>query len=343
MSIGSWVAAGAVALFILAGMVACVSKRRTAEPHSAGQGAASQTIEAQRDLGKRLDALGGEALKASDLSAAKARYEESLRIFQKLAQQNPTSAQAQDDLSSSLGKLGVVALIAGDLPAAKARFAESVSIRQKLAQAIPTSHEAQGDLCFDLLLLGDVEMRAGDLPSARARFEQSLGIAQTLAQGNPTSEERDLRITLERNSVEALRGLGIHINTLGKVAMGEGDLSTAKATFEEGLSIFQKLAQAIPNSAERDLAISFERLGDVALLAGDLPTARARFGQSLDIGQKLAQENPSSDDAQRDLGVSLERLGEVAAAAPAAGRGSLPSEAPAPPRRAQRDPPLLFS
>lgn len=134
MSIGSWVAAGAVALFILAGMVACVSKRRTAEPHSAGQGAASQTIEAQRDLGKRLDALGGEALKASDLSAAKARYEESLRIFQKLAQQNPTSDDAQRDLSLSLFKLGSLAGLTGDLPAAKARLEECVSILKMLAE-----------------------------------------------------------------------------------------------------------------------------------------------------------------------------------------------------------------
>ncbi|MBK7537473.1 MAG: hypothetical protein IPI49_19300 [Myxococcales bacterium] len=73
-------------------------------------------------------------MQAGDLRTAKARFEQSLGIRQKLAQQNPTSDDAQRDLSLSLFKLGSLAGLTGDLPAAKARLEECVSILKMLAE-----------------------------------------------------------------------------------------------------------------------------------------------------------------------------------------------------------------
>ena len=74
------------------------------------------------------------AVQAGDLPSARARFEQSHGIVQKLAQKSPTSAEAQRDLSISLSKLGGVAVLTRDLPAAKARLEECVSILKKLAQ-----------------------------------------------------------------------------------------------------------------------------------------------------------------------------------------------------------------
>jgi len=86
-----------------------------------------------RDRAVVLDELGNVATKAGDLAGARARYDEGLVIWRKLAQADPTSAQAQRDVSISLSKLGDVAVQAGDLAGARTRYEESLGIRRKLA------------------------------------------------------------------------------------------------------------------------------------------------------------------------------------------------------------------
>src|SRR5262249_37239639 len=73
-----------------------------------------------RDRAVVLDERGNVAMKAGDLTGARAQYEEGLGIWRKLAQANPTSAQAERDVSVSLSKLGNVAVQAGDLAGARA-------------------------------------------------------------------------------------------------------------------------------------------------------------------------------------------------------------------------------
>lgn len=117
---------------------------------------------------------------------------------------------------------------------------------------------------------------------------------------------------------EALNGddrdIVVVLNELGDLALQAGDLAGAKAKFEDGLIIRQKLTRGNPNSlqARRDVSTSLERLGDVALQAGDLTGAKARFEESLTIACELATDSSNFAQAQRDVSIVLERLGDVA-------------------------------
>lgn len=104
-------------------------------------------------------------MKAGDLAGAKARLEEDLVIAERLAAQNPGSAEAQRDLSISLEKLGDVLVKAGDLAGAKARFEKSFELRERLADQNPGSAEAQRDVCVSLWKLAS-------LPGSRVSWRQ---------------------------------------------------------------------------------------------------------------------------------------------------------------------------
>ena len=93
---------------------------------------------------------------AGDLQGAKARFEASLLVSERLAEQNPGSAEAQRDLSVSMNKLGDVLVLAGDLQGAKARFEASLLVSERLAEQNPGSAEAQRDLWVSLWRLAQM-------------------------------------------------------------------------------------------------------------------------------------------------------------------------------------------
>jgi len=103
----------------------------------------------------------------------------------------------------------------------------------------------------------------------------------------------------------------------GGLLMIEGELPEARAEFESGLTIAEKLATYEPGNTERqrDLSVSYERLGDVEVAAGNLGAARERYEAGLAIREKLAAHEPGNTEWQRDLSVSYERLGDVERAA----------------------------
>ncbi len=217
----------------------------------------------QRDLSVSFNKLGGVAVAAGDLIAAKGYFTQSLGIRVKLAVADLTSAAEQRDLSISFIKLGEVAVAAGDLSGAKGYFTQSLGIAQKLADADPTSADKQRDLSISFNWLGNVAVAAGDLKAAKGYYEQHLGIAQKLADADPTSAQKQ-------------RDLSISYVKMGEVAEAAGDLSGAKGYYEQHLTIARKLADADPTSAQkqRDIAVSYSKLATVAEKANDAQASK---------------------------------------------------------------------
>ena len=90
--------------------------------------------------------MGDVLREGGDLAGAKACYEQSLGIAERLARDNPGSASAQRDLSISYNNLGDVLREGGDLAGAKARYEEGLRVRERLARDNPGSASAQRDL-----------------------------------------------------------------------------------------------------------------------------------------------------------------------------------------------------
>ncbi|MBL8668015.1 MAG: tetratricopeptide repeat protein, partial [Rhodospirillales bacterium] len=164
-------------------------RQQAGDLRAAGEAAraAKQAVRTDRERYVANFWVGDVLVKAGDLAGARAHLEKGLTIAERLAAQNPGSAEAQRDVSVSLNKLGDVLAEGGDLAGARARFEQCHAVLERLAAQNPGSAEAQRDVSVSLNKLGNVLVKAGDLAGARKRFEEDLAIAERLAAQNPGS------------------------------------------------------------------------------------------------------------------------------------------------------------
>jgi tetratricopeptide (TPR) repeat protein len=92
---------------------------------------AAATASDDRDRSVAVDALGDVLVAQGDLAGARARYEQSLAIDERLAARDPSSTLAQIDLSLNHQRIGDVLIAQGDLAGARMRYEQSLAIRQR--------------------------------------------------------------------------------------------------------------------------------------------------------------------------------------------------------------------
>ncbi len=142
-------------------------RQQAGDLRAAGEAAraAKQAARTDREHSVADNTLGVVLVEAGDLAGARARFEQSLDLRERLAAQNPGSAEAQRDVSVSLERLGDVLVEAGDLAGARARFEKSLELRERLAAQNPGSAQAQRDVWVSLGKLAS-------LPDSRVTWQQ---------------------------------------------------------------------------------------------------------------------------------------------------------------------------
>ena len=105
-------------------------------------------------------------------------------------------------------------------------------------------------------------------------------------------------------------------NTLGDIAMAEGQLPAARRHYQAGQIAAQALLDAAPDDLAhlREVSVSHNKLGDVAVAAGDLAAARGSYAAGLAIAERLAASDPGNAGWQRDVVVSHYKLAQLAEA-----------------------------
>ena len=206
------------------------------------------------------------------LLATIARLEEGLRVSERLAAQDPASAQAQRDVAISMSRLGDALVEAGDLSNAISRFEQSLTISERLAEQNPTSAEALRDVAVSLNRLGDAQVEQGEIDQALSQFQMGLKISQRLAEQSPSN-------------AQAQRDVWISLNRIGDIRVKAGDIASATAHFETGHQISQRLADFNPGNieAQRDLIVSCAKLGEVS-------PGQGWWARGLAVCERLAME-----------------------------------------------------
>jgi tetratricopeptide (TPR) repeat protein len=116
------------------------------------------------------------------------------------------------------------------------------SVPAKALEAFRKAAQLDGSDFWAWIYLARLEQsHAGDLAAARVAAEASLAAAL---------DEREKSVTYE---------------TIGDIAVAEGNLSDARDAYTKSMDIGQALSEADPNSAEakRDVIVSLDRLGGV--------------------------------------------------------------------------------
>jgi serine/threonine protein kinase len=244
--------------------------------------------------------LGALTSQIADRQDALIAYRESLAIYQKLADANPTVTEYQGRLANSQISLADVLKTTGDFNAALEASQSALEIFQRLADADPTVNEFRSRLGYCHHRRGTLLYSTGKMAEAEAEYHKAVAIRQKLADENPAVTEFRHRLA------DSHYALGILLGVTGKLA-------EAEARFHHTLTIFQKLADENPAVTEfrHRLASCHGDFGAVLANAGKLPESEIERRKALAIQQKLADENPAVTDFRFRLAVSRLNLGNL--------------------------------
>ena len=297
-----------------------------------------------------LQAEGDRLMLQGNLKAAKAKYEEDLKIEQRLVNQFPKDRNLLANLSVGVSRLGDVSQAQGDLSAAKEQYSAKLVILRKLLEDEPGENRLRRELAVTYESLGRVLQAEAHFSDAKAQFTDALEITRKFANEDPADfqKQRDLAICyenlgdvleaqsdLDNSKTEYLsavdlaekllkqspgdtqlqRDLAVSDGKLGGVLVQQRDFVGAKNRYTSALEITQKLVDQDSGNSQwqRDLMISSGRLGDLYLSQGDLVAAKAQYTTSLRMCQDLAEKDPENTEWQRDLSIGYQKLGIILA------------------------------
>jgi tetratricopeptide (TPR) repeat protein len=200
--------------------------------------------------------------KQGDLDGARASYEASAEIDERLAAQDPTNLDAQRELCVGRGNLGDLLRKAGDLDAALASYRAALTIAQRLATLEPTNAGRQSDLSVTLGKLATVLRERGDLDGALANRRAALAIDAQMAEKEPTN-------------ARFLRSLARSHSKLGDLVLAANDADGALAEYRTSLDILERLSAEQPANTgwRRDVAVGQKLVGRVLLRLGQYADA----------------------------------------------------------------------
>jgi non-specific serine/threonine protein kinase len=254
---------------------------------------------------KALAAAATMARAMSDLSTARALYEEALSLWREL--------DVQRGVARTLSNLGMVFYDQGDYPAAMAREEESLAIWRELGD--------QPGIARTLMALGNVVYAQGGELAAESLFKQSLAIERELG------DQRAIAAVLNnlgmvaayyRNDYSAARllheealvirreigdrgGIAHSLANLGTVAYEQGDYPYSRALLTETLAIRRDLADRLR------IAESLEALAGLAFASGRPGPGVRLCGQAARLREEIGSPLPPWERPRYDRQIASGR------------------------------------
>ncbi len=255
-------------------------------------------------LAKALIAAANLAFIQSDYDRTETLCKESLTLYREL--------EDQPGIAYSVYLLGNVAWTRGETATARSLSAEALA----LARALDNEERA----AWSLFVQGLLESSQGEYARARALFEESLAIHRKLGNkrgiAHALSQLAQVLLVSEsdQGSVPALleeclalsreigfkEGIAASCWISGQVALGQGDLVTARSLAEKSVALYKEMGH------RHGTAESLSALGKVVTAQGDYAAARTLYEESLVLSGELGEKWISA--------TCLLGLGEVVAA-----------------------------
>jgi len=212
--------------------------------------------------------------------------------------------------AKALEKIGSVRLDQGHLPAALESYEASLKLISVRADAAPQDIHLQLAHAQTVAFIGTTHWHQGDLNAAERDFRAAKSILARVEKTGATDPE----------FVNQMR---IVENNLGHVLESRGQLDEALATYQNVLSLVEKLVAADPENVNWAVlrGAAHNNLGKVALTRGDLLTSIAEYAADDRIETELSARDPRNNDQRQNvfrvraiLGRTLALVGETDAA-----------------------------
>jgi predicted ATPase/class 3 adenylate cyclase len=203
----------------------------------------------------------------------------------------------------------------------------ALTLARQLAEESLALYRALGDregIASSLLTLGSVTAGLGDYAAGRSLLEQSVallrelglrpGLALALTTLGAIVSDRDAaqgRLVLEESlaigrSLGDQIGVGHNLIALGRLALRQGDDTTAQRWLEESLAINRRLGNQVA-------AYSLVALGELAFHRGEYDQARSYYEESRELNKQAGQD-PQDPWLLVRLGYIALRQGDMAGA-----------------------------
>ena len=205
---------------------------------------------------------------------ARWHYEEALKSYRQLVQQNPDAFSP--GLAGTLNNLGLLDGSQNQMEDARQHFEGALRTYRQLAQQNPDAYVPY--LAMTLDDLGSVDQRQNRIDEARQHYEEALRSYRQLAQQNPDAYLLDMATAL---------------NNLGTVDGIQNRMDDARQHFEEALKIYRQPAQQNPDAHMPDLAMTLTNFGKLDQLENRFEESRTHYIEAMIIYKKLAQGDPA--------------------------------------------------
>jgi serine/threonine protein kinase len=256
-----------------------------------------------RESRQALDRLGETYRKLGTLtgnfgSSKEAVEENQVRLFERLAADNPREPNYRRHLALCQNKLALALRRAGRIDAAQRAVGEAIRLQQQLVETSDGSQECLSDLALSHNNLGMLRIEIGDATGAEDSFREAMRLQKRLLETDP-------------NNPEHLQDLAASLNNLSALYVDQRPAQAA-ALYEEALTYQTQVAAVRPGDwdCQNDLALSYNNLGVVQKRIGHPAEAAASYRRAVDIQRKLVRAAPAQQSYRRDLAVSLNNLGE---------------------------------
>jgi hypothetical protein len=241
------------------------------------------------DIARTLNNLGNLDRLQNRTEEARQHGEEALKIYRRLAQQNPDVYVPY--LAATLNNLGALDRIQNRTEEARRHDEEAVTIQRKLAQQDPAKYRPNLAMTLDELATLDGMQNQSEL--ARQHYEEAVKIDQQLSQQSPDVYLPDLAMTLT--------------NFAGADAV-RNKLEDARRHYEEAVKIDRQLAQKNPTPYLANLAMTLNSLGRVDQFENRIEESRANYQEALSLLRSLAQSDNRYAGQAAAVEASLQEL-----------------------------------
>jgi WD40 repeat protein/tetratricopeptide (TPR) repeat protein len=235
-----------------------------------------------------------------DGKAARQHADESIRLREKLYQNDPLDTDVASNLGYGYLWRGLVARKLDDPEAAADSYRRFVGIREDIYKTDSKSAKWQGLLAETYRNLGEAKLDSGEAAAALEYF------------GKYRDWEEQL-LKAAQNDVLIKGSLAKAHEWLAIVNSKLGDVKKAGESFELSLKRRKELDEADKENVRRkmDLAGALEAAGGWRLRRGDAKSALDCFAQSREVHERLLTGQKAASSAKRAVAVVYNLLGEA--------------------------------
>lgn len=146
---------------------------------------ADENLEARRTVANVLGKAGQMAIASRDFEAARLDLEESLAIYETLAQQDPTYPLARQNVAHAVARMGDLHDNLGERVEQESCARRSIEIFKQVCGDAPEDPIAYLDLVRSYLELADWQLETGQVDEALAEYERAIETLEVLVDFDP--------------------------------------------------------------------------------------------------------------------------------------------------------------